>query len=130
MTEESPAEDYHKLRKRGRRLRYALEFLRDVYGGAAEELVRPLKKLQDVLGDHQDAKVTTPFLRELAAAKGWSRKLPPQAVFVVGSISHRYEVQARELRARFPKAYRKVKSERWNKLKKAMGKARPQEEEN
>jgi triphosphatase len=44
ITEESPAEDYHKLRKRGRRLRYALEFLRDVYGGATEELVRLLKK--------------------------------------------------------------------------------------
>ncbi len=42
ITEESPAEDYHKLRKRGKRLRYALEFFHDVYGGATEELVRPL----------------------------------------------------------------------------------------
>lgn len=129
LAEDSPGEDYHTLRKRGKRLRYALEFLSDLYGDPAKDLVKPLKTLQDVLGDHQDAEVAVTNLRELSTAKSRGRKLPPQAVFVMGGIAHRYQVQARELRGRFPKAYGEIRGKPWRKLKKVMEKARPRDAE-
>ena len=127
LTEESSGEAYHELRKKGKRLRYALEFVSDIYGGPAEDLVKALKRLQDILGDHQDAEVATSYLRELAVARGRSPKLPPETVFVMGGIAHRYEVQARELRAEFPEAYGEVKGKRWKKLRGVMEKARPRD---
>src|SRR5215208_6772686 len=128
LSEESSGEEYHELRKKGKRLRYALEFLSDIYGDPTKDLIKPLKNLQDVLGDHQDAEVAVAHLRELAVSKGRSPKLPPETIFVMGGIAHRYEVQARELRSEFPGAYSKVRGKRWKKVKSAMEKARPKDE--
>ncbi len=127
LTEESSAEEYHELRKKGKRLRYALEFVSEVYGDPAKDLIKPLKELQDILGDHQDAEVATSYLWELGVTKGRSSKLPPETVFVMGGIAYRYEVQARELRAKFSKAYGRIRGKRWKKLKGTMEKARPKE---
>jgi CHAD domain-containing protein len=126
LTEESSGEEYHELRKKGKRLRYALEFLSDIYGDPAKDLIKSLKKLQDVLGDHQDAEVASSHLRELSVAKGRSPKLPPAPVFVMGGVAYRYEVQARELRTEFPEVYGKIQGKRWKKLKGTMEKCRPQ----
>lgn len=120
ITPDSPPEDYHTLRKRGKRLRYALEFLSTVYGKPAENLIKALKNLQDVLGDHQDAVVAAGYLRELGVKREGSRKLPTEAVFVMGGIARRYQEQAEELREQFPEVYDKIKGKRWKKLKKAM----------
>jgi CHAD domain-containing protein len=47
----SHSEEYPDLSEKGKRLRYALEFPLDVYGKKpTEEIVQPLKKLQDDLG--------------------------------------------------------------------------------
>ena len=53
--------------------------------------------------------------------------MPPETVFVMGGISHRYEVQAHELRAHYPEAYRRAVGKRWKKLRSAMEKARPEQ---
>ncbi len=127
LTEESSGAECHELRKKGKRLRYALEFLSDIYGEPAKDLVKPLKNLQDVLGDHQDAEVATAYLRELSVTHGRSPKLPPQAVFVMGGIAERYTVLAREMREEFPAAYEKAKGKRWKKLKRALENARPED---
>src|ERR671917_52682 len=128
LGEASSAEEYHELRKKGKRLRYALEFLSDIYGDPTKDLIKALKELQDVLGDHQDAEVAVAHLRELAVSKGRSPKLSPETIFVMGGIAHRYKVQARELRSEFPGAYSKVRGKRWKKMKSAMEKARPKDE--
>ncbi|MCD6052853.1 MAG: hypothetical protein K0Q96_45 [Rubrobacteraceae bacterium] len=128
LTEESSGEEYHELRKKGKRLRYALEFLSAIYGDPAKDLIKALKELQDVLGDHQDAEVAVAHLRELAASRGRSPKLSPETTFVMGGVAHRYEVQARELRAAFPEAYSRVRGKRWKKVRRTMEKARPKEE--
>lgn len=127
LTEESSGESYHELRKKGKRLRYAVEFLSGIYGDSAKDLIKPLKKLQDVLGDHQDAEVAASQLRELSVTPGRGRRLKPESIFVMGGIAERYAVQARELRAKFPAAYDKIRGKRWKKLKGEMEKARPQE---
>jgi CHAD domain-containing protein len=128
LTEESSGEEYHELRKKGKRLRYTLEFLSGVYGDAPKDMIGALKNLQDVLGDHQDAEVAASYLRELGVARGRGRRLPPETIFVMGGISHRYEVQARGLRANYPKAYRRAVGKRWKKLRSVIEKARPRQQ--
>ena len=127
LTEESSGEEFHELRKKGKRLRYALEFLAGIYGESMNVCIGPLKELQDVLGDHQDAEVATTHLRELSVARGRGRRLPPETIFVMGGISHRYEIRARELRTQFPKAYRKAARKKWKKIRGVMEKANPEQ---
>jgi CHAD domain-containing protein len=69
IDEDSPAEDLHTLRKRGKELRYLLE----IFGGLwpkddVKPMVAALKGLQDVLGSFQDREVQADFLRGLDAA--------------------------------------------------------------
>jgi triphosphatase len=126
LTEESSSEEFHELRKKGKRLRYALEFLSEIYGKPIKEFIGPLKELQDVLGDHQDAEVATSHLRELGVARGRGRRFPPETIFVMGGISHRYELQARELIAQYPKAYRRAVRKKWKKLRGVLEEALPE----
>jgi CHAD domain-containing protein len=63
-----PAEAMHALRKRGKELRYLLEFFATLYDPAAyRRVVKDLKGLQDCLGAFQDAEVQREEMREFAA---------------------------------------------------------------
>jgi triphosphatase len=122
LTEDSPPEDFHDLRKKGKRLRYALEPLQGIYGKPAEKMVDLLKDVQDDLGDNQDLVAAAQSLKELAAAG----ELPPRAVFSLGAMAGGYSRDAAELRASFLKsrqlrALRKGKP--WKSFRKAMEKA-------
>lgn len=57
----------HEARKAAKRLRYATEAIRPALGKPAKRLQRRLKKVQQLLGEHQDAVVSRPVLRQLAA---------------------------------------------------------------
>ncbi|HKH11792.1 MAG TPA: CHAD domain-containing protein [Rubrobacter sp.] len=98
LDESSPPEDFHDLRKKGKRLRYALEFVSEVYGGAVAALISPLKALQDDLGDHQDAVVAVETLRELGTIKDGPRT-PRGAAFTMGVLSERHLREAAGVRA-------------------------------
>ncbi len=69
ISDSSPAEEYHELRKTGKELRYLLElFGVRLY---AEEVVGPLidslKDLQELLGRHQDREVQVAMVRSLTS---------------------------------------------------------------
>jgi CHAD domain-containing protein len=96
--EGSDAEAYHDLRKEGKRLRYALEFLSDLYGGATDGVVKPLKALQDDLGRHQDAVVSVGLLRQLGTNTDVPR-ISRAVAFTMGVYAERYGREAREVRA-------------------------------
>src|SRR5205085_4860795 len=57
----------HETRKAAKRLRYATEAVEPTLGKPATRLTEALKSVQSLLGDHQDAAVLRPVLRELAA---------------------------------------------------------------
>lgn len=57
-------EQLHALRIEFKKLRYTLEFFREVLGGEARELIEEIKVLQDHLGDLNDADVACQILRE------------------------------------------------------------------
>lgn len=60
----APIEQLHALRIEFKKLRYAVEFFREVLGEEAKSVIADLKQLQDHLGDLNDAEVATIILRE------------------------------------------------------------------
>jgi triphosphatase len=121
LTEDSPPEDFHDLRKKGKRLRYALEPLQEIYGKPAKKLVELLKSIQDDLGDHQDLVVAAGLMEEVGVTGG----LPPRVVFSTGSIAGRYACDTAQMRANFleSKPFRTLKGGKpWKRLRKAMEK--------
>jgi len=65
------AEDlFHRARKSGKRHRYAVEAAAPFLGDTADKIISSRKDLQDLLGDHQDSRVSATFLRDLGARLG------------------------------------------------------------
>ena len=72
ITPDTPAEDVHDIRKDAKKLRYLLECFADLFpSDGRKAFVKRLKKLQDLLGEHQDAEVHAAELRRAA------EQLPP-----------------------------------------------------
>jgi len=95
---ENPAdEELHAVRKKGKRARYAAE-LPD-----RTKVVKRAKKLQDVLGEHQDAVVAAERLRELAAGSA------PEQALVAGRLVEREQERRLEAREAWPKAWKKLR---------------------
>jgi len=131
LDETSSPEAFHDLRKKGKRLRYALEFVSEVYGEPVQKLVKPLKALQDDLGDHQDAIVISDYLRELGTTTGGTR-VPRGAAFMMGVYSERYAREATELRAgvlRSKPLRALAKGKEWKDFEKAMENTRKSQDE-
>ena len=97
LPEEPANEELHAVRKKGKRARYAGEL------AGLDRLVKRAKKLQDVLGEHQDAVVAAERLRELAAGA------EPERALVAGRLVEREEERRLEARAAWPKAWRKLR---------------------
>jgi CHAD domain-containing protein len=85
--DDSPAEALHDLRKKGKELRYLLEFFASLYPAeVVKPMVASLKGLQDVLGRFQDREVQADLLRSLgddvAALEGGAPALMAMGVLV------------------------------------------------
>ena len=61
---------FHRARKSGKRHRYAVEAAAPFLGDTADKIISSRKDLQDLLGDHQDSRVSAAFLRDLGARLG------------------------------------------------------------
>lgn len=118
LQKSSTAEEYHAVRSRSKRLRYAVDALGELYKVPAEKFSRAIGKLQDVLGNYQDAHVRAE--RVAAMASMHSAKFPAETLFVMGRLVERDALTARDSRAGFPKAYRRVRGKRWKTLRRAM----------
>jgi CHAD domain-containing protein len=120
---EGEPETYHRLRIAGKRFRYALEFLSDVYPGETARLVRRTVALQDLLGDYQDAHVAIARLRALAAERGGA--LGPEAVFAMGEVAERYRSGMEEIRGRVARVHSRLDGKAWKRFRKHMEAERP-----
>ncbi|MDQ3863948.1 MAG: CHAD domain-containing protein [Actinomycetota bacterium] len=122
LDETSSPEAFHDVRKKGKRLRYTLEFVSEVYGRPVRKLVKPLRALQDDLGDHQDAVVAARYLQELGTTSGGTR-VPRGVAFTMGVYSERCAREAKDLRSVVPgsKPFRTLtKRKRWKKVEKVL----------
>jgi CHAD domain-containing protein len=94
---EKPADgELHAVRKKGKRARYAGEL------AGWKKPVQRAKKLQDALGEHQDAVVAAERLRALAATA------TPEEAVASGRLIEREKERRAEARAAWPKAWKKL----------------------
>lgn len=117
--------DFHRVRIRGKRLRYSLEFTSPLYGQPAVHFAKKLTQLQDMLGRMQDAEVASSRLYALAtAAPSPGAALPPATIFVMGAIAERYREQSARLRSTMPKSLEALRGKEWQDLQAAVERAR------
>ena len=93
-------QELHKVRKAGKRARYAAEL------AARKKFVKRAETLQDVLGEHQDSVVAAQWLRDLAADG------PPGRALAAGRLVEREEGRRAEARAAWVKAWKKLRKTR------------------
>jgi triphosphatase len=109
----SSTEEYHEVRGRVKKLRYALEAVAALYGKPAADTVRALRRWQENLGVQQDAAVAMRRLNALAGAQAGS--IPAETLFLMGRLAERHLGAARQARKRSATGYRKVR-QKWKKL--------------
>ena len=117
--------DFHRVRIRCKRLRYALEFSAEVYGGRTARFVRQLTALQDELGLMQDAEVASVQLADLATGEA---HLPPATVFVMGGMAERHRRDVNRLLHRLPKELPRIAGREWRDLLELMERRRAEAE--
>ncbi|MFP5361399.1 MAG: CHAD domain-containing protein [Thermoleophilia bacterium] len=103
--DDSPHEDLHELRKKGKELRYLLEFFASLYPSeVVKPMVSTLKALQDVLGRFQDREVQADQLRalgdDIAAMEGGAA-----ALMAMGVLVERLAEQQEQARAQFAERF-------------------------
>jgi len=108
------ADDFHLTRIRTKRLRYALEFVSEIYDKRTAKYLRHVVKLQDALGLMQDARVAAGRLHELATAEGST--LSPTTVFVMGGVTERYRHESERLARKVPGLLHELRGPEWRRL--------------
>jgi len=71
---------FHELRISAKKLRYALEFCREVLAPECKDLIKEMKRVQDHLGDMQDAVVASSVLRNYLVWGTWDTPFRKKAI--------------------------------------------------
>lgn len=82
---DSPAEDWHRVRIKAKKARYAVEAVAPVFGREYGQLGKSLAWATDILGSRQDAQVAIHTLEQIAASA------PPSIAFTLGVHAARCE---------------------------------------
>ncbi|MFE1285231.1 CHAD domain-containing protein [Streptomyces sp. NPDC058751] len=97
----------HEARKKAKRTRYAAEAAAPALGGPAAGLVKSMKSLQGLLGDHQDSVMTREALREVAVLA----QAAGESSFTYGVLYGREEQRAAAAEAALPGAWEKIEGQ-------------------
>jgi CHAD domain-containing protein len=118
LTRQSSIGEFHKVRVRSKKLRYALEVVAPTYRKPTDEVLAALHKLQSKLGTQHDSDVIAKYLTELATH-------PPESfsaatLFMMGRMAEMHAQKASRLGAKIKKPWRKVRGWRWQALRARM----------
>ena len=116
---DSSMDDYHRVRRRAKQLRYALDSGLALYGKPADEMLKALRRMQDKLGAYQDAHMARNHLAQLAADP--SCGLPAATLFHMGRLAEHHTRITSEARSTVTKSWRKVRGKRWKALRARLG---------
>ena len=95
----------HEARKAAKRARYAGEAMSPALGKPARTFAKRMKKVQSVLGDHQDTIIARQAEREL----GIGAHMAGENAFSYGLLYGRDECDAQRLQAEARRAWRRAK---------------------
>ena len=115
----SSMEDFHRVRRRAKQLRYALDSGLGLFGKPADEMLKALRRMQDKLGAYQDAHMARNHLNALAADPACA--LPPATLFHMGRLAEHHARTTSEAHATVTRAWRKVRGRRWKALRARLG---------
>jgi hypothetical protein len=110
VQEEPTPEDLHELRIRAKRLRYALEFCRELTGREGRRAVRRLVRLQDMLGAFHDAVVAADFVRQYVETGG--RRAGSAALITMGAFLGQELHRADDKRRDFGRVWKRFEGRR------------------
>ena len=99
----------HEARKAAKRARYAGEAVAPALGRDADRFAKQMKKLQSVLGEHQDAVIARGAIREL----GMGAHLAGENAFSYGLLYDRDDQTAARMRKQGQRAWRSAKRRRY-----------------
>jgi len=107
---EATIEQLHALRIEFKKFRYTVEYFREVLGKTAQDVIADIKKVQDHLGDLNDAQVATQILREFIDE--WESRLEtlpiherPNLEPLIQYLAARH-AERRQLMLSFPKTWK------------------------
>ena len=103
IDDDSHDEELHAARIRVKRARYAAELAERDLGAPGERFVKAAKRLQDVLGEHQDAVVAEGYVH------AWS-EANPEAAKAARRLVKREQDRRIQARAEWPAAWKHLKS--------------------
>lgn len=118
------ADDFHRLRIKTKRLRYALDFSVELFGTPARRYAKTLAALQGRLGSMQDAEVGAERLRRLALVGAAEGALSSGAIFTMGGLAERYRRSQAELLHELPSEVDTISDRSWDRLVRAMERSR------
>jgi CHAD domain-containing protein len=104
LTPDLPDDDWHEVRKRAKRARYAADAVSPVVGTEAAQLAKAIARAQGVLGEHQDAAIAADAWVEAAAAGPGDVALAVTA----GRLFERERAAVTRARAAFPAVWESV----------------------
>jgi CHAD domain-containing protein len=126
ILEQASLDQFHALRIEFKKLRYTLEFFREVLGQEVKSIISEIKGLQDHLGDLNDARVAADLLRDflprwdaIQAALPVAERRGPQPI--LDYMASRY-IERQRLMLSFKDAWRRYnRQEMREKLAMAVG---------
>ena len=102
ITDETPSEALHELRKNCKKLRYLIEFYRSIYPEKdVKPAIRALKILLDNLGLFQDLEVQALKLQEFAHQMGKEGDVPANTLLAMGMLVDGLIKRQHQVRHRF-----------------------------
>jgi CHAD domain-containing protein len=103
-------EALHRARKSARRARYAAEAMAPAIGGKAARFAKRMKRVQSVLGEHQDSVIARAVVRDL----GIRAHLAGENAFSYGLLYEHDACAAERLQARARRVWKKAsRKSRW-----------------
>jgi len=118
LSSESSMSEYHNVRVRTKKLRYALEAIAPTYTQPANEMLTALLELQGRLGTQHDCEVIGDYLTRLAAHP--PATIGSRALFLMGRLTEMQARKARRMGGKIEKSWRKLPGRRWKALRRRM----------
>jgi CHAD domain-containing protein len=122
LSSESSMSEYHNVRVRTKKLRYALEAIAPTYAQPANEMLAALLELQGRLGTQHDCEVIGEYLTRLATHP--PATISSRALFLMGRLTERQARKAKRLGRKIEKSWRKLAGRRWKALRRRMAELR------
>lgn len=117
LSVDSPAQDFHELRKSCKKLRYLLEFFQNLYPGKdIARLITQLKGLQDNLGEFQDMDVQSHALHDFARQMAQQGVTNSDTFMAMGVLADGMEQRKKQLKQDFGECYGNFAREKYQKL--------------